>query len=127
MERGMSQFDYQRIEVDYSRPVTLIKFRDGKILDQLLVKQLAEELRSVVHDEQRNRLLLDLSGVTFLSSAALNNLVILNRHVNKAAGKIVLAGLQPQVREVFTYTGLDRLFAIVESSDEGWKSFESMV
>lgn len=123
----MSQFDYQRIEVDYSRPVTLIKFRDGKILDQLLVKQLAEELRSVVHDEQRNRLLLDLSGVTFLSSAALNNLVILNRHVNKAAGKIVLAGLQPQVREVFTYTGLDRLFAIVESSDEGWKSFESMV
>lgn len=127
MERGMSQFDYQRIEVDYSKPVTLIKFRDGKILDQLLVKQLAEELRSVVHDEQRNRLLLDLSGVTFLSSAALNNLVILNRHVNKAAGKIVLAGLQPQVREVFTYTGLDRLFAIVESLDEGWKSFESMV
>lgn len=123
----MSQFDYQRIEVDYSKPVTLIKFRDGKILDQLLVKQLAEELRSVVHDEQRNRLLLDLSGVTFLSSAALNNLVILNRHVNKAAGKIVLAGLQPQVREVFTYTGLDRLFAIVESLDEGWKSFESMV
>lgn len=127
MERGMSQFDYQRIEVDYSKPVTLIKFRDGKILDQLLVKQLAEELRSVVHDEQRNRLLLDLGGVTFLSSAALNNLVILNRHVNKAAGKIVLAGLQPQVREVFTYTGLDRLFAIVESLDEGWKSFESMV
>ena len=127
MERGMSQFDYQRIEVDYSKPVTLIKFRDGKILDQLLVKQLAEELRSVVHDEQRNRLLLDLGGVTFLSSAALNNLVILNRHVNKAAGKIVLAGLQPQVHEVFTYTGLDRLFAIVESLDEGWKSFESMV
>jgi len=119
----MANFDYQRIDVEYGNPVTRIRLKDDKILDQLLVKQIAEELRTLVQDEQRSQLLFDMANVTFLSSAALNNLVILNRHVGKQAGRIVLAEMQPPVREVFTYTGLNRLFTIVDSVDEGFQAF----
>ncbi|HAN98907.1 MAG TPA: anti-sigma factor antagonist [Planctomycetaceae bacterium] len=119
----MANSDFQRIDVQYGDPVTRIRLKDNKILDQLLVKQIAEELRTLVQDEQRSRLLFDLSNVTFLSSAALNNLVILNRHVAKQSGRIVLAELQPPVREVFSYTGLNRLFTIVDSMDDGYAAF----
>lgn len=117
--------DYQRIQVEYGDPVTTVRLVDNKILDQLLVKQLAEELLQLVHEEQQQQLLLDMSEVTFLSSAALNNLVVLNKKVQGADGKIVLAGLQPQVYEVFNITGLNRWFKIADSPESGLQDFAS--
>ena len=118
--------DYQRIQVEYGEPVTRVRLVDSKILDQLLVKQLAEELVALVQEEKKQQLLLDMSEVTFLSSAALNNLVVLNKKVQAEEGKIVLVGLQPQVYEVFNITGLNRWFKIADSPESGLADFASL-
>lgn len=110
--------DYQRIEVEEQDSITRVRFVDSKILDQALVKQLAEELQSLVANTPEPKLLLDLSAVTFLSSAALNNLVVLNKKVQNRNGKFVLLGVQPQVYEVFNITGLNRWFKVVDSTAE---------
>lgn len=110
----------KRIQVAVQPHGALVTLLDAKILDQLVVKQLSEELQNLVLVEQQYRLLLDLSNVTFLSSAALNNLVVLNRRIQANKGKIVFCKVQSQILEVLTITGLNRLFQVVESEKEGW-------
>jgi anti-anti-sigma factor len=47
------------------------------------------------------KLLLDLSKVTYMSSAGLRVLMIAAKGCRKQDGKMVLAGLQPTIQEVF--------------------------
>lgn len=117
--------EYQRIHVEYGSPATVVRIADTKILDQIVVEELAKELSQLLHDEDQKQLLLDLSDVKFLSSAALSNLVVLNKRAKKLEGKIVLAGLQPQVYEVFNITGLNRWFTIADSPAAGLQAFGS--
>ena len=121
----MANDEFHRFNVEYTNPVTIVRLKDPKILDQHIVVQLAEELRTLVEEVKKSQLLLVMTEVKFLSSAALNNLVILNRHVAKHSGRIVLAELQEPVREVFLYTGLNRLFTRVDSEAEGLQAFSS--
>lgn len=122
---SMASDEFQRFDVQFTNPVTIVKLKDAKILDHLIVVQLAEELRTLVEELEKSQLLLDMTQVKFLSSAALNNLVILNRHIAARKGRIVLAELQEPVREVFTYTGLNRLFTLADTVEEGLKAFAS--
>ena len=57
-------------------------------------------------------LLLDFSGVTFISSAGLRVLMIAAKQCRKQNGKIALAALQPMVQEVFQISRFDSLFEV---------------
>jgi anti-anti-sigma factor len=66
------------------------------------------------HTHGRNRLVLDLSGVPALDSAALGPLVQKLREVQEARGKLVLTGVDaPALREIFALTRFDRVFPIL--------------
>lgn len=64
------------------------------------------------------RLVLDLTGVTYMDSSGVGTLVEIKRHIEQARGKLVLIGLQPRVRSVFEITRLDRFFVIRNTADE---------
>ncbi|HMQ14798.1 MAG TPA: STAS domain-containing protein [Phycisphaerae bacterium] len=68
------------------------------------------------------RIVLDMSGVTYIDSSGVGTLVVLKREIERARARIVLAGLQPRVRSVFEITRLDRFFTIAESVDEAQAS-----
>jgi len=57
-------------------------------------------------------LLLDLSNVTFISSAGLRVLMIAAKQCRKQNGKIFLASLQPMTQEVFQISRFDTVFEI---------------
>ncbi|MCU0464219.1 MAG: STAS domain-containing protein [Anaerolineae bacterium] len=61
---------------------------------------------------QRPRVLLDLSGVTYLSSAALRLLLLLYRVVDQRSGLMVLAGLSDEVYDILTITGFSDVFEV---------------
>ena len=58
------------------------------------------------------RLAVDLSALEYISSAGLRVLLVVARKVQQANGKVVLFGLRPNVREVFSVSGFDKIFAI---------------
>jgi anti-anti-sigma factor len=57
-------------------------------------------------------LLLDFSGVSYISSIGLRALMVAQRQVKSQGGRMALAALTPLVLEVFTITRFDLVFEI---------------
>ena len=59
-------------------------------------------------------LYVDCSNVQFLSSELLSKLILLERRLKQKRARLVLIGLRPEIREVLSWTRLDRYFQINE-------------
>lgn len=58
------------------------------------------------------RVVVDLSGVSFIDSTGIGVLVTALKQVRARGGQMVLRSPQPMVRKVLAITGLDRVFTI---------------
>jgi anti-sigma B factor antagonist len=103
--------------------VALIRFLDSKIIDPVVVQELADELFAVVDKEQHKNVLLNFGGVEFFSSAVLNKLIQLDKKVKAADGKLQLCNLKPEIFEIFAVTRLTQLFSINRTEQEALAAF----
>ena len=60
-------------------------------------------------------ILLDFSGVDYISSVGLRALMVASRQVKASRGKIAIAALQPLVKEVFGIARFDLVIPCFES------------
>lgn len=114
---------HRRVEVSEIGDVTVVRFVDRKILDPANIQELGDELFGLVEEDNRKSLLLNFSRVEFLSSAALNKLIILDRKVRAQKGRLKLCDLRPEIQEVFMITKLNQLFDIREDEAEALAAF----
>jgi anti-sigma B factor antagonist len=63
-------------------------------------------------EKKPERLVVDLSGVTYIDSAGLAALIGAMQKVEGYGGKFLLAGLQETVRSIFEISRLDQVFQI---------------
>jgi serine/threonine-protein kinase RsbW len=68
-------------------------------------------------------ILLDMSGVTFMSSSGLRALLLVRKELIGKGGELRLCELQPQVYEVFAITGFTQVFAIHRTRDDAIAAF----
>ncbi len=113
----------RRLQTREEGKVTVVGFVDKKILDAANIQELGDELFSLVEEQGKTRLLLNFADVEFLSSAALNKLIILDKKVKAASGTLKLCNLRPEIHEVFLITRLNQLFSIHNDVDEGLAAF----
>ena len=92
-------------------------FLDGKLVEDLKLNRIAEELGALIDAEPNPKMVLDFAGVEQLSSMALGTLITINTKIESRQGQLKLAGLAPRIREVFVISGLDSLFDIHRSFD----------
>ena len=114
---------HHRLEVSEIGDVSVVRFVDRRILDAANIEGLGDELFSLVENDNRNRLVLNFTGVEFLSSAALNKLIILDKKIKSHSGKLALCDLRPEIKEVFAITRLDQLFTISDSEQAALADF----
>lgn len=69
------------------------------------------------------RLLLDLSQVSYMSSAGLRVMLLLHRQVS-GKGKVVLVGLNEEIKSTMSATGFLKFFTTADSLDEGKASLD---
>ena len=115
---------YRRIETCQERGITVVTFIERKILEAAHILELGEELLQLAEKDENKHLLLDFSSVEFLSSAALNKLIILDKKVKGKTGKLKLCNLMPEIREVFVITRLNQLFDIVDTREKAFEDFK---
>lgn len=68
-------------------------------------------------------LVLDLSGVDYMSSAGLRELVNALKRVKRAGGDLRIAQPSRRVREVMEMAGLDTIFVIFDNAAEAAESY----
>ena len=119
----MTMTAYRHLEVSQVGDVTVARFRDRKIIEDVNIQELGQEMFRLVEADGHERLLLDFSVVDFLSSAALGKLITLDKKMKAHGGALKLAGIRPEIYEVFAITKLNRLFDIRRDEAEALAAF----
>jgi anti-sigma B factor antagonist len=112
-----------RLKISDDRGVSVIEFADRKILDELCIHEIQEELAGLVEKKTAGNLLLCFKNVEHLSSAALGMLITLKKKVEEKQGKLKLSDINPQIFEVFKITRLNKIFDIHPSVEKARASF----
>ncbi len=114
---------YRRLDVKEVGDVTIVRFRDHKIVEDINIQELGQEMFQLVEKDHRGKLLLNFSAVEFLSSAALGKLITLDKKVKAHGGILKLSNIRPEIYEVFAITKLNRLFDIKEEEADALATF----
>lgn len=103
--------------------VSLVEFADRKILEELSISAIDDELSKLVTETPGIKLLVSFNNVEHLSSAALGVLITLKKKVEEAGGVLKLSDISPQIFEVFKITRLNKLFDIHDTREKALQSF----
>jgi anti-sigma B factor antagonist len=115
--------EYRRLEVNQVGDVTVIHFRDQKIIEDLGIQELGQELFHLVEVEDCKKIVLNFATVDFLSSAALGKLITLEKKLKTRGGMLRLCRIRPEIYEVFAITRLNRLFDIKQDEADALAAF----
>lgn len=107
------------IEVEDLKRVELVKI--GGRIDSSNVAQLDNVLKEIAG--RKNNVVLEMSGVDYISSAGLRAMLSLLRECKKQKGDVRLAAPSERVVEVLGLAGLDALFEVYDTDAAAVGSF----
>ena len=124
--------DFECIEIDSISNVSVVKLKDEKVMAPQRIETLGVELLSLVEKETADdeqsadaiNVIINFENVRFFSSGAINKLIVLEKRVRARGGQIRLSNMQPEVRDLFSYTNLDSMFDIRNGQAEAIQSFD---
>lgn len=103
------------ITIEQSGRITVIEMAGE--LDSVSAPDVQEKIVPLV--DEGCKILLDMSAVTYMSSAGLRILLMLYRQIREHVGDVVLAGLGDEVRDVMAITGFLDFFDVAEDRSDG--------
>ena len=106
--------------------VAVVYFVDSKILEEMQIKWLGNELYELVEDQHKSRLIINFQNIEKFSTALLGKLIGLKRRAAETQGNVKLSCIPPSVMEIFKVTGLDAAFDIYDDENAAIKSFGSI-
>ncbi len=112
-----------QLNVHETDEALVVEFADRKILEELSIAQIGDELSSLIMHRPQVRLVLNFNNVEHLSSAALGMLITLRNQVNEKNGRLKLSNIRPQIYEIFKITQLHKLFEIHETAAQAIHAF----
>ena len=108
----------RRIEVNESANVSVVRFRDQKIIDPEAIQELGQELFDLIDREERRKIVLNFGNVEFLSSAALGKLITFEKKAKRIGAELILTNISSEIYQVFAITNLDKLFRIKDTESD---------
>jgi len=111
-----------RLNVSSERDVTMIELTDKKILDEVSIAQIGDQLNALAVQKDMPKMVLDFSCVSHMSSSALGMLITLHKRIRERNGQLRLCNIQPAITEIFAITRLNEIFQICKSRAEAMES-----
>jgi anti-sigma B factor antagonist len=111
------------LKIRRSGAVSVVEFADRKILEELSIQEIGDELYRLVEQEPGIHMVLDFRNVDHLSSAALGVLITLSKRIKERNGELKLADIHRQIFEVFKITRLNKIFDIYDTAEQAVTAF----
>jgi anti-anti-sigma factor len=102
--------------------ITLVRLKTPKFLDDDIVRDVFDPIYTL-SGIGRNLLVLNVAGAEYLPSLGLGKLVMLNRKVQAANGRLALCHLSTALREILDNTHLSDLLAVYPTEQAALQSF----
>lgn len=107
-----------RIVIQTLYDVTVATVNDSSIIDPQHIENLRVTLFDLIDKQNRTKLILDITKVKHLSSAALAVLIPLQEKYAKAKGKLILVGVCDGIMKLFTITKLNKMLVFAATEEE---------
>jgi anti-sigma B factor antagonist len=98
--------------------VTVVRLKTVQVQDEDTLRTVFDLIYKLITEMGRNQLVLNLAAADFLPSMGLGKLVMLNRKIQAASGRLALCHLAPLVQESLEHTRLTSLFNIYATEAE---------
>lgn len=83
---------------------------DGE-LNTLAAQQFAKDVEPLM-EETGKVITMDFTNLSFISSAGMRTLLLLNKQTVAKNGKIIIVGMSEDIKQIFALTGFDQMFEI---------------
>ena len=113
-----------QLNVSRSRDVIVVQLADRKILDEMSIMQIGEQLNALVAEADHPRMVLDFTNVGHMSSSALGMLITLHKRIREKDGQLRFCCIQSSIYEVFVITRLNEIFQICQTQQEALDAIE---
>ncbi len=100
-----------------------VVFEDARILDETKIEQVFNDLMDMLNKTTEERVILNFGNVKFMSSSMLGKLIQVNKKCGEFKVKMKLCSIDPDIRQVFKITKLDKLFDIEADDASARKAF----
>jgi len=104
---------------------TVVTLTDRKILDEVSISQIGEQLSALVTRPGTPKMVLDFAAVSHMSSSALGMLITLHKRIRERAGQLRLCAIQPAIYEIFVITRLNEILKIHANQQEALDSLKT--
>jgi anti-anti-sigma factor len=106
---------YRHLGVSKHGDKTVVRFGDHRILDELTVKKISDELFGVAAGAKCHCLIVDFTGVYGLSTLMLGKLLMLRKAMAAKGGRLIVCEVAPDIECVFVETKLTDIFEIMDT------------
>jgi anti-anti-sigma factor len=110
------------IGVNNEQDVIIVEVH-GRV-DSMTAGQLGDSLSTTI-EQGNDKIVLDLGGVEYMSSAGLREIVSALKLLKKASGDLRVAQPMPRVVEIFEMAGLDSILRVFATKQEAVASYQS--
>jgi anti-sigma B factor antagonist len=117
--------DYQHFDLTYDDDIGILRLKSSRINDHHAIRELGIELELLAKSGHEVKVLFDMSGVEFLSSALLNRLIVMDRQVKAKKGKLAFCNMRQELVELFSITRLNQIFPVYDSAEIAIASLKS--
>ncbi len=100
------------------RKSLVIRFLSNSIKSDAEVREAATIIDASLGNHDKKILVIDLTRVNFMTSSMIGELVKLKKKCDKEKMKLRLAGLSPDVEEIFKITKMNKLFKVYDNADK---------
>ncbi|MEQ8787183.1 MAG: STAS domain-containing protein [Pirellulaceae bacterium] len=99
---------YEYFTINRQSGVLILELKDPRQFNRLLGVEFARELSELAHNEQPDRLVVDLAEVGFCTSELVEGLLRVQRTLGAHGGRVRLCHVRGRTAEVFRVLRLDR-------------------
>jgi anti-anti-sigma factor len=104
--------------------ILVVGLTDSKILDSQRIEQIGKDLTEACPQAIHKKMVVNFRGVSFMSSAMITKLVLLNKTCKAQGISLKFCEVSPNVMEVFKITKLTKIFDIQTDEAKALASFD---
>jgi len=121
MEGGTAMETDLQIKIRRGKDVRVVDLSGD--VDTYTCVKLREAILDLL-EEGNSRMIIGMANVSYIDSSGLGTLVGGLRRVNDQKGELVISGANPQIRKVFSITGLSKVFPLFDNEEEAARSLK---